>query len=738
MPEPSAATAVVAATPAPGWGDDGWPLVAASAPAGEAVPAPVSRGSAGEAIAAAAAARAGRPPLRLVDGLAFGGDYNPEQWPREVWHEDVRLMREAGVTVVTLGVFAWGTVETSDGVRDWAWLDEVVDLLHAHGVAVDLATPTAAPPSWLLAAHPDIAPVLADGFREPPGGRNAWCPSHPVYRRYALRHVEALARRYGRHPAVRLWHVGNELGGGNARCFCDRSAAAFRGWLEQRHGSLEAVNAAWGTQQWGHRYGAWEEVLPPRGRHGAPNPGLALDFERFSSDALLGQYLAERAVIGRHSDAPVTTNLMVGAGAQVVDYARWAPHLAVVTNDHYTLVDDPDRAQDLAFAGDRVRGMSPGRAPWLLLEHSTGAPSWQRRNRAKDPGEIVRDGLAHVARGSDGAMFFQWRASTAGAEQFHSAMVPHTGTRSRVWREVVELGGHLRALAPVAGSRVEPARVAFVVDDEAGWHLQGGLKPHRDLRYGRELRAWYRPLWERQVLVDVVPPGTDLDGYALVVVPGLLVVDDAEAASLAAVPARGGSLVVTYLSGVCDARAQVRTGGHPGAFRDVLGVWSDEFLPLQVGERVALDDGGHVEDWTERVELDGAEAVVRVADGVLAGLPAVTRRSVPAAGPAAADGAAGAAWYVSVPLPRASVDRVVERLVAEAGLPRVAEGPPGLEAVRRVGGDAAWLFLLNHTDADVTVAADGTDALDGSPAGPSVRVPARGVRVVREGRTVSP
>ncbi|MFJ3383415.1 MULTISPECIES: beta-galactosidase [unclassified Curtobacterium] len=658
-----------------------------------------------------------------TDGLSFGGDYSPEQWPREVWDEDVRLMREAGVNLVTVGVFSWGLLERSPGEYTWQWLDDVLDLLHANGIAVDLATPTAAPPSWLLAAHPEVLPVDRDGTRQHPGGRLGWCPDSPVFREHARRIVSAVAERYGRHPAVRLWHVSNELGGGNARCACDASVAAFRVWLRQRYGTIDAVNAAWGTAFWGHTFTDFDEVSLPRGpRNGAPNPGLFLDAERFSSDSLLAHYALEKAAIEEHSDVPVTTNFMVGAASQVVDYADWAKHVAIPANDHYTIVDDPRREQDLAAAADRMRGITAGRRPWLLMEHSTGGPSWQERNRAKEPGEILRNSLAHVARGSDGALFFQWRASTAGAEQFHSAMLPQAGTRTRVWREVTALGRAMQALAPVQGSTVEPARVAIVVDEPSGWAMQTGLKPHRALRYARELRAWHRAFFDRQVLTDVVPLDADLDGYDVVVLPTLLIVDDASAARLAAVVDRGATLVVTYLSGVADEHARIRTGGYPGAFRDVLGAWSEEFTPLQRGERWALDDGEAVTDWAEAVVVEDAEVVLAYRDGPLAGRPAVTRRAV-----------GGGAWYVAASLADGSIQRLVDRVVEERAIPRTVTGPPGLEAVRRVGRDgSAFLFLVNHRADPVTVVASGTDLLDGSGHGPETVVPGGRVRVLRQ------
>lgn len=663
-----------------------------------------------------------RQPLWPTEGLSFGGDYNPEQWDPEVWREDVALMREAGVNLVTLGVFSWGLLEPRSGEYDWSGMDEVIGLLSDAGIRIDLATPTAAPPSWLLAAHPEILPVDENLVPQHPGGRLGWCPSSPLFREHALRIVAAIAERYGRHPAVRLWHVSNELGGGNARCYCDRSQDRFREWLRERYETIDALNAAWNSAFWGHTFGDFDEVPAARGVRDAVNPGRFLDYQRFSSDELLDHYLAEAEVIRRHSAAPVTTNFMVNAGGHVVDYSKWAQHVDIVANDHYTLVDDPDRAQELSFSADRMRGLARDRAPWMLMEHSTGAPSWQQRNRAKSKSEIVRNSLAHVARGSDSVMFFQWRASLGGTEQFHSAMLPHAGRDTRVWREIVALGDALKRLAPIQGSPVEPARVALLVDEESAWAFEQGLKPNRTLRYSREPRLWHAAFWNRQVLVDVLPADAPIDDYALVVVPSLFIADPERAARIERFVAGGGTALVTYLSGIVDAHSRIIPGGYPGAFRSMLGVWTEEFRPLQAGESVTLDDGSAVIEWTEDTVLDGAEAVIRYADGDDAGLAAVTRHAH----------GAGTAWYVSAALSGETAQALVDRLIRELALPRAVVAPAGLEAVRRRSDAGDVLFLINHNDEDVEVPAAGVDLLTGEQTGPATAVPAGRVVVIRE------
>lgn len=657
------------------------------------------------------------------DGIAFGGDYNPEQWPEEVWREDVELMRRAGVTTVTVGVFSWGLLEVADGVYEWDRMDRVLDLLHANGIGVDLATPTAAPPVWLLQAHPEIAPVTETGVRYAQGGRLGWHPSSAVFRRYALRMVRALAERYGTHPAVRMWHVGNELGNENHRSYDPETAAAWRVWLERRYGDVETVNAAWGTEFWGHRVGSFAEIEPPRFSSTAHNPGLALDFARFTSDALLAHYEAERAVLREVTPRlPITTNFMVMNNPGTDDYARWAEEVDIVANDHYTIGSDPLRHRELSFSADRVRGMAGGR-PWLLMEHSTSAVNWQSVNRAKSPGEMTRNSLAHVARGADGVLFFQWRASTAGAEQFHSGMVPHAGAETRQFREVTELGATLRALAEVQGSTVPRARVAILFDTEAAWAYTAARTPSDLVRIVDLPRAVHEALSARHIAVDVIRPQDDLTGYDVVVVPTLYLARDADAAKLAAHTASGAHVVVSYLSGVVDEHNRVRPGGYPGAFRELLGVHAEEFVPLFADESVALDDGSTATLWTERLVVTDAEVLARYADGDLAGLPALTRRTV----------GAGTASYLSARIDADALARLVQDLVERAGIAPIARADAGLEITRRVGADASYLFAINHDGEDRAVDTSGVDLVSGRAVAGRLVVPAGGVAVVREG-----
>jgi beta-galactosidase len=642
--------------------------------------------------------------------LEFGADYNPEQWPREVWDDDVRAMREAGVTIVSLAIFSWARLEPREGEYDFGWLDEAMNLLHANGILVDLATATASPPPWLSTTHPEILPVDREGRTIWPGGRQHWRPTSPIFRTHALRLVRAMADRYASHPALSAWHVSNELGCHNVYDYSDDAARAFRGWLRARYHTIEALNDAWGTAFWSQRYADFDEILPPRLAATHPNPSQQLDFKRFSSDALKDYLRAEKEVLRELTpEVPVTTNFMVMGETKGMDYADWAAEVDFVANDHYRL-PGPQDFDELSFSANLTGNLAGGR-PWFLMEHSTSAVNWQPINVAKKPGEMTRDALTHVAHGADAVCYFQWRQSRAGAEKYHSGMLPHAGTDSALFRSVTALGATLRDLADVAGSARTPAPVAIVFDWASWWAVEQDSHPSERLRYKQEALDWYTALLDLGVRADVVPLETDLSRYAAVIAPMLHVVPAGTAIRLSDYVANGGHLITTYFSGIVDEHDHVWLGGYPGAFRELLGIRVEEFVPLLDGEVAELDNGTSGTVWSEPVEVvdSAVEVLATYKTGETAGKAAVTRRVL----------GSGSASYVSTRLGPAGIVPVLDTLLDRAGV--LSELPGDLRGRVELTVRGDHQFVINR----------GADPVDiGALGGPVTDLPGRGVVVI--------
>ena len=317
-------------------------------------------------------------------GIAFGGDYNPDQWPEDVWDDDIRLMKQAGVNTVALAIFSWDRIQPEKHRWEFGWLDCIIDKLGKAGIAVDLASATATAPLWLYEQHPEVLPHDKYGHPINAGSRQSWSPTSPVFKEYALTLCRKLAERYGTNPYVTAWHMGNEYGWNNRYDYCDNALHAFRAWCERKYGTIEVLNAAWGTTFWGQEMNGFDEVLIPRfmGADSMVNPGQKLDFERFGNDMLLDFYQAERDAIAEICpDKPFTTNFMVSTDQCCMDYADWANEVDFVSNDHY--FHEGESHIDELFCSDALMDSLALGRPWYVMEHSTSAVQWKDLNIRK-------------------------------------------------------------------------------------------------------------------------------------------------------------------------------------------------------------------------------------------------------------------------------------------------------------------------------------------------------------------
>lgn len=631
--------------------------------------------------------------LTKLPAVLYGGDYNPDQWPEDVWPEDMRLFRAAGVNTVTLPVFSWAKLQPSENEYSFGWLDRVMELLHKSGIRVIMATPTAAQPAWMSHRYPEVLPVDEEGRRRPHGKRNNYCPNSPVYRHYAVRMAERLAERYGSHPALLLWHINNEYG---TRCYCDNCAGAFRRWLQERYGSVEELNRRWYLDFWGHTLYGWEEVRVPTkvNQSGKFFPSIAVDYNRFWSDSLLQVFRAERDVLKRHTpDLPVTTNhydIM-----KFMDLSRWAEHLDIMSFDNY-----PPHERDpagTAFKLDLMRSVKKGQ-PFLLMEQTPNQQNWQRYNRLKRPGVMRLMSYQALARGSDSVLFFQMRQSRGACEKYHAAVISHAGhENTRVFRECAGLGEELRRMGEAfLGAKVE-AKAAMLFDWDNWVAVEASSGPNADVNYVDQAMRYYRALYALNIAVDFVWPDSDLSRYDLLIAPMLYMVKSGLAPKLEAFVNAGGTFVTTCFSGYVDETDIIAWQGYPGPLRKLLGVWVEELdaQPPEQSNTIRMRPGG----WGalqgeygctmlfDLLHPEGAETLAVYGGDFYAGMPALTVNRY----------GKGRAYYVATVPGEPFVQGLLATLCEEKGIP----GPtlacgPGVEASVRTREGSSTVFLLNH------------------------------------------
>lgn len=626
----------------------------------------------------------------------YGGDYNPEQWGKEVWNEDIRMFKLAGIDVATINVFAWALNQPDEETYSFDFLDQTIERLYKNGVYVCLATGTGAHPAWMAKKYPDILRIDFNGNKRKFGGRHNSCPNSPTYLKYSKRMAEKLAERYKDHPSLLIWHVSNEYGG---YCYCDNCAKAFLIWLKKRYKTLDTVNEAWNTTFWGHTFYDWDDIVVPsgiseewEGGRKTNFQGISLDYRRFQSDSLLDCYKLERDAIRRFStDIPITTNLM--GLYEELDYFAWAKEMDIISWDNYPSIDTLESMT--AMTHDLMRGLKNG-DPFMLMEQTPSQQNWQPYNALKRPGVMRLWSYQAVAHGADTILFFQLRRSIGATEKYHGAVIEHVGNEhTRVFRESAKLGKELMEMGnEIIGSRIK-ARIAIVFDWENRWAINLSSGPSIALDYVKEVHKYYDVLYDHNIPVDMVGTDQDLSDYDIVIAPVLYMVKDGYAAKLETFVEQGGVFITTFFSGIVNEMDLVTLGGYPGELRNLLGIWVEEIDaldPVEKNQIVMKESWGDLEGsyncnmLFDLLHTEGSEIIATYGSDFYKGMPVVTRNQF----------GQGISYYIGSSPDKNFLTGLLKNICMDQGVHPLLQSEIGVEVTQRIKEDESYLFILNH------------------------------------------
>ncbi len=555
--------------------------------------------------------------------MQLGVCYYPEHWPEERWATDAAMMRAAGISRVRIGEFAWSRIEPERGKFDWGWLDRAIETLHREGLEIILGTPTATPPKWLVNTMPDMVALDRHGAPRRFGSRRHYCFSHAGYRVEAARITRAVAEKYGRHDAVTAWQTDNEYGcHDTVQSFSAAARDAFREWLASRYGDIGALNTAWGNVFWSMEYRSFGEIDLPNLTVTEANPAHWLAFRRFSSDQVVSFNRAQVDILREASPGRDILHNAMGfyTGydhfdlAQDLDCLGWDSYplgfletfrFSEQDKHRYARTGHPDIA---AFHHDLYRGCATdGR--WCVLEQQPGPVNWARHNPAPLPGMVNLWTAEAAAHGAELVSYFRWRQAPFAQEQMHAGLLRPDGEPAPA---LGEISGMLDSLPSPAETGPREKHAIILFDYAAEWMTQ--IQPQ-----GEGLSAlWaafscYEALRTLGLNVDFARPGSDLEGYALVVIPCLPVVSDAAAALLNAFE---GQIVVGPRTGSRNTDFCIPDGLAPGPLRNLLGLTVTKSESLRPG-LTHEGDGWEIARWLDHME-GSAEAELLAEDGTVA------------------------------------------------------------------------------------------------------------------------
>lgn len=635
--------------------------------------------------------------------IYFGGDYNPDQWDSKTIEEDMRLFKKLNVNLVTLPVFSWARLEPSEGNYQFDWLDDVLEKLWKNHIHVCLATPTTAQPAWMSKKYPEILPVDIKGRKRTHGMRVFFCYNSEKYRELAGKITRQMAERYKNFDGLAAWHVCNEYG---THCYCDNCQNKFREWLKKRYGTVEELNKRWSLAFWGRLVSSFDEVMLPTELNDDYrfNPPIALDYNRFLTDSTLECFLNEHDILKSITpDIPVMTN--ISGHIENLDQFKMVSHMDCAGWDNYP---NPDHDKSIiAFKHDLMRGLKGGQS-YMMTEQSPNQQNWQPYNKLKKPGEVRMKSYQALAHGADSVLYFQMRQSVGGQEKLHGALISHSGREdTRVFRESEKLGAELKKLGDsFLGGRTH-SKVAMIFDWDNWWSTELSSGPSKDLRYLDTMVKYYKPFFERNIAVDIVPTDGDFDKYDVLVAPLLYMIKPGVDEKINRFVQNGGTFLTTVFSGIVDENDRVTLGGYPGKLSDALGIWVEETDALFPQEHNTILPNGVLPELQasyscgllcDVIHPQTAEPLAVYGSDFYSGVPCVTRNRF----------GQGTAYYIGTEPSDEFLRDFVAALAREKNLDCGFTAPANVEITTRQNEHNKITFVLNYNHSPATIRFDGS------------------------------
>ena len=542
------------------------------------------------ALAAGADPAAPAPSVPLLLGV----DYYPDQTPESLWEEDARKIADVGFTNVRIAEFAWALMEPSEGKFDFDWLRRSVDILHKHNIEVILGTPSAAPPPWLTTKYPEVLMVNDQGMTVQPGGRRFTCPTNETYRRLSLAIATQMAQTFANTPGIIGWQIDNEFTLQRwGRCYCKYCRTGFQEWLRAKYMTLDTVNQKWGTSFWSQNYTDFAQIPVPLPSNGDPNPGLALDYDRYQSFANASFSNLQLAMLRKTCPKHFVTTNNVGGLVDTIDLRELYRDLDFVSHDNYpgfaqVAAGDaiPPEAIGTAIAMGHDFMRSLKRKPFLVMEEQSGKAGQPFFAPQPYKGQIRLWAYQAIAHGAMGINYFRWDTANFGAEEYWHGMLAHDRSKSPAFDEIAQTTHELKNLGPDVLNSDYPADVALCLDSDSDWAL--AIQPgHNKLTYSSRLMMWYGSLAGTGYPADVINSDSDLGKYKALLAPLHYVVSDKQAANIRAFVERGGLFIAGFRLGVKDEASQIVRTPLPGLLREVMGVEVKDYVPLY-NEKLAV------------------------------------------------------------------------------------------------------------------------------------------------------